>query len=81
MMKWKKIISGVLAVSMIAGSIVNTVPVTADAAESETTSNTVADYQDPWTSSTIPQMASKQSDNVDAIKFTHKEWTGEKFET
>ena len=79
-MKWKKIISGVLAVSMIAGSIVNTVPVTADAAESETTSNTVADYQDPWTSSTIPQMASKQSDNVDAIKFTHKEWTGETYE-
>ena len=43
MMKWKKIISGVLAVSMIAGSIVNTVPVTADAAESETTYNKVAD--------------------------------------
>ncbi len=41
MMKWKKIISGILAFSMVAGSVVSAAPIAVSAAnESRTESNT-----------------------------------------
>lgn len=75
-MKWKRVLSSVLAFTMVVGSVVNAAPLSAGAAERETATNTEADYQDPWTSTSIPHMDSKRSDNVNAEKFTHKEWTG-----
>lgn len=80
-MKWKKIISGVLAFSMVAGSVVSAAPIAVSAAnESRTESNTADGYADPWTSAPLPQMESKVSGNVDGLKFTHKEWTGTTYE-
>ena len=81
MMKWKKIISGILAFSMVAGSVVSAAPIAVSAAnEDHTESNTADGYADPWTSAPLPQMESKVSGNVDGLKFTHKEWTGTTYE-
>lgn len=80
-MKWKKIVSGVLAFSMVAGSVMNAAPISVSAAtESRAASNTADGYKDPWTKAALPQMASKESGNVDDAKFTHKEWTGTTYE-
>lgn len=47
-MKWKKIISGILAFSMVAGSVVSAAPIAVSAAnESRTESNTADGYADP----------------------------------
>ena len=77
-MKWRKILSGVLAFSMIAGTAVYAAPTAVQAAgESRgAETNTAAGYTDPWNSTAIPELTSKVSSGVEDTKFTHKEWTG-----
>lgn len=80
-MKWKKVLSGVLAFSMIASTAAYAAPISAQAAGEgqEAESNTVAGYTDPWNTAEIPELQSKVSPNVDDTKFTHKEWTGTEY--
>ncbi len=78
-MKWKKIVSGILAISMVASSVVYTAPVTAKAEPKQSGSNTLSDYTDPWGNASIPTLTSKTSNNVDSEKFTHQEWTGKTY--
>lgn len=77
-MKWRKVLSGMLALSMIAGSAASAAPMSVQAAgESQTAeSNTASGYTDPWNSAAAAELESKVSPNVDSTKFTHQEWTG-----
>ena len=79
-MKWKKVLSLTLSLSMIAGAAYYTAP-TAETAKASDTENVDSTYQEPWSSGAgIPQLTSKVSGNTEAQKFTHKEWTGTEYE-
>lgn len=77
-MNWKKVLSSVLAFSMVASTVAYAAPITAQAAgeSREAASNTEEGYQDPWGDAAAPGLEAKKSPDVDKIKFTHKEWTG-----
>ena len=79
-MKWRKAMAFVLALSMAAGQAVMAAPVSGSVQAGETASNTNADYQDPWDGSAAVRAASKTTSDVDKIKFTHQEWTGNTYE-
>ena len=76
-MKCKKVISFMLAFSMLAGNAAYAAPMRVQAAEA----NTSEEYRTPWREGAgIPEMTSKVSSNVNDSKFTHKEWTGTEYE-
>ncbi|MDD6065260.1 MAG: hypothetical protein PUD04_01630, partial [Firmicutes bacterium] len=80
-MKWKKVMAFTLALSMVAGQAVCAAPAAeAAAVTAETASNTNASYTDPWTSTNVPKQTSKTTSDVDKIKFTHQEWTGNTYD-
>jgi len=80
-MNWRKVLSCVLALSMVTGTAAYAAPVSVQAAgESRAAeSNTTAGYTDPWSDAAMPALESKVSPNVDAVKFTHEEWTGTEY--
>ena len=80
-MKWRKVIALALALSMVAGQALCAAPAAeAAAATAETASNTNASYTDPWTNTNVPTQTSKTTSDVDKIKFTHQEWTGNTYD-
>lgn len=80
-MNWRKVLSCVLTLSMVAGTVAYAAPVSVQAADESQAaeSNTEAGYADPWSDAAMPALESKVSPNVDAAKFTHKEWTGTEY--
>lgn len=83
-MKGNKMLSGVLALSMIVSNapLMNGMARTAHAAGEEQVlqaTNLAEGYTDPWNRSDIPALEAKAGVDVDAIKFTHEEWTGNEY--
>ncbi len=81
-MRWKKVLSGVLAFSMTASLTLNAAPLSvAAAAEGSAGTNTEAGYKDPWNAGTVVSASDAKvvSGDVGAAKFTHKEWTGTEY--
>ncbi|SBW08911.1 putative Beta-galactosidase [uncultured Eubacteriales bacterium] len=72
-MTWKRAMSLALALCITLGLIAPAVP----PAMAASGSNTNPSYTSPWTSVQHPDLTAASDSNIDDIKFTHKEWTGE----
>ncbi|MEY8391219.1 glycoside hydrolase family 2 TIM barrel-domain containing protein [Lachnospiraceae bacterium 45-W7] len=81
-MRWKKMLSGVLAFSMTASLTLYAAPISVNAAsERGTGTNTEAGYEDPWKEGAAVSASDGKtvSGDVGAAKFTHREWTGTEY--
>lgn len=72
-MTWKRAMSLALALCITLGLIMPAVP----PAMAVSGSNTNPSYTSPWTSIQHPDLTAASDSNIEDIKFTHKEWTGE----
>ncbi|MBR5293156.1 MAG: S-layer homology domain-containing protein [Oscillospiraceae bacterium] len=75
-MQYKKLLAMLLAVVMILGTFSPGITIAASAVGAERTSNLVQGYTDPWSTNVLPDLSAPADQNVDDVKFTHKEYTG-----
>ena len=72
-MQYKKLLAMLLAVVMTLGTFSPGITVRASAVGAERTSNLVQGYTDPWSTNVLPDLSAPADQNVDDVKFTHKE--------